>query len=63
MNLTLEKNRVLSALKVFSVAYKGYKRQIFILALLSAFGGLLEGVGVNALIPVLAFATGNYDTG
>lgn len=63
MNLLLEKKRVSGALKVFSAAFKGYKRMIVVLSLLGIIGGFLEGIGVNMLIPILSFAIGEYDIG
>lgn len=43
---------------LFKKAYSPYKRQILILAVIGFIGGLLEGIGVNALIPFFAFVTG-----
>src|SRR3989344_4408332 len=42
-------------------AYRPYKRQIFSLAGLSFLGGLLEGIGINAVIPLLTFVLGVHD--
>ncbi|MBU1131208.1 ABC transporter ATP-binding protein/permease [Patescibacteria group bacterium] len=39
-------------------AFGKYKLQIIILTILGFVGGLLEGIGVNALIPLLSFITG-----
>src|SRR3989344_5853951 len=39
-------------------AYRPYKREIAVLAGLSLVGGILEGIGINAVIPLLTFALG-----
>lgn len=39
-------------------AFSGYKSQIFVLVVLGFFSGLLEGVGINALIPLFSFVVG-----
>jgi ATP-binding cassette, subfamily C, bacterial len=39
-------------------AYRPYRKQIFLLVVLSSAGGLLEGIGINAVIPLLTFALG-----
>src|SRR3989344_3112051 len=44
-----------------SLLYRGYgfyKWQIIALACLGLVGGLLEGIGVNAVIPLFSFLTG-----
>lgn len=40
-------------------AFRNYRRQIFLVTALGFLGGFIEVVGLNALIPILAFATGN----
>ena len=35
-----------------------YKKEVILLTILSFIGGILEGVGVNALIPMFSFVTG-----
>src|ERR1051326_3579791 len=39
-------------------AYGPYKRQILLLTFLSFFGGLVEGIGINAVIPLLTLVLG-----
>jgi len=39
-------------------AFGGYKKEIIILTILGFVSGLLEGIGVNALIPLFSFAVG-----
>jgi ATP-binding cassette subfamily C protein len=40
------------------VAYQPYAREILLLAILSFMGGILEGIGINAVIPLLTFVLG-----
>ena len=42
-------------------AYRPYKLEIFILTGLGFVGGLLEGIGINAVIPLLTFVLGIHD--
>jgi ATP-binding cassette subfamily C protein len=39
-------------------AYQPYAREILLLAILSFMGGILEGIGINAVIPLLTFVLG-----
>lgn len=50
--------RVLHAGRLARRAFGPYKSQIALLTLLSFVSGLLEGIGVNAIIPLLAIVTG-----
>lgn len=45
-------------LTIFRKAYWPYKKQIFYLAILGMLSGLSEGVGINAIIPLLSFVVG-----
>lgn len=51
-------SRITRALRLARFAFGSYKPQIILLAFLSFLSGLLEGIGVNALIPLLAIVTG-----
>ena len=42
-------------------AYRPYKKQIVILTALGFLGGIVEGIGINALIPLLTFVLGLQD--
>jgi len=42
-------------------AYGPYKRQILILTVLGFVGGILEGIGINAVIPLLTFVLGLHN--
>lgn len=48
---------VLGLLKLFRKEFGQYKFQIIILAVLSFLSGILEGVGINAIIPLFAFVS------
>lgn len=51
---------------VFRLFYKGfgfYKNQISWLIILGLFSGLLEGIGINAIIPFFSFLTGSGSHG
>lgn len=56
------KEKIKYALKLFYKGYGSYKRQIFLLTFLGFFGSLLEGVGINAVIPMFSFITGQAGT-
>src|SRR3989344_5227303 len=44
-------------INIAKVAYGSYKKQIIALLLLGFLGGLLEGIGVNALVPLFSLVT------
>jgi len=50
--------KILSIVKLARVAFGKYKWRILFLTILGFISGLLEGVGVNALIPLFSFAFG-----
>lgn len=56
-------SRIISVLKLFNRGYGAYRRQIILLAILGFFSGLLEGIGVNAIIPLFSFVSGGRDRG
>lgn len=39
--------------------FRRYTRQVILLTALGFFGGLLEAIGINALIPIFSFVSGN----
>jgi len=59
----ISKQRVIAFLKLFYRGFGRYKRQIGILTFLGFFGSLLEGIGINALIPLFSFITGQGEGG
>ena len=59
----LKDNRLATIIKLSWRAFGQYKLQIFILTLLGFLSGLLEGIGINALIPLFSFITGQENGG
>lgn len=58
--------RIQTLIKIINlakVAYRSYFKQIVVLLLIGLIGGLLEGIGVNALIPMFSFVTDGAGTG
>lgn len=45
--------------RVLNESFRGFRKKLFFLALLGFFGGLLESIGINILIPVFSFFTKN----
>jgi len=58
MNFVLADNRLATIIALSRQAFGKYKMQIVVLTALGFIGGLLEGIGVNALIPLFSFALG-----
>ena len=52
-------NRIRAIISLSRKAFGRYKLQIVILTVLGFLGGLLEGIGINAIIPLFSFASGN----
>ena len=50
--------QMLGIMRLARRAFRPYKREIFILSILGLTGGLLEGIGINAVIPLLTFVLG-----
>jgi len=50
--------KIIHYIKLFYRGFGKYRRQIGILITLGFFGSLLEGIGINALIPLFSFVTG-----
>ncbi|OJI07354.1 hypothetical protein BK004_01315 [bacterium CG10_46_32] len=61
MALSLKDNRISKILSLSRRAFGRYKWQIATLAVLGLVTGILEGVGVNALIPLFSFVIGTND--
>lgn len=52
--------KILNLSEVFRIlneSFRGFRKKLFFLALLGFFGGLLESIGINILIPVFSFFT------
>ncbi len=55
--MSIKKNKLLSLIKLSRQAFGAYKLQIFFLIILGFVTGLLEGIGINALIPIISSIT------
>jgi len=55
MSLITIKNKVAKTIALAQREYGVYKTQLFGLAILSLLSGLLEGIGINAIIPIFSF--------
>lgn len=51
-------NRILAIITLSRRAFGRYKWQVIILTVLGFIGGLLEGIGINAIIPMFSFIIG-----
>jgi len=56
--MSIKKNKLISIIKLSKQVYGRYKLQIIALIMFGFLGGLLEGIGVNALIPLFSFVGG-----
>lgn len=54
-----QKDKLLHLFKLLRLGFGEYKWQIAVLAILSFFGGILEGIGVTAIIPLFSFFNGD----
>ena len=53
--------KIIQAIKTFKRAFSEYRKQILILLVVAFIGGVLEGIGINAIIPLFSFATDNQE--
>lgn len=58
---SLNFSRLILAVNLARRAFGSYKKQILVITILGFLGGLLEAVGVNALIPLFSFFIGGED--
>jgi ATP-binding cassette subfamily C protein len=56
----MEKFKFLKTFSLLNSAFSGYKPQILLMTALSFASGILEGVGINALVPLLSFVEKNH---
>src|SRR6185436_8032780 len=42
-------------LRILDTAFQGYRRYVLVLALLAVLSALLDGLGINAIIPLVSF--------
>jgi len=53
--MTIKDNRITSIIRLSGQAFGKYKLQIVVVSVLGIISGLLEGIGVNAIIPLFSF--------
>jgi ATP-binding cassette, subfamily C, bacterial len=58
MSIHLKDNRISSIIKLTRQAFGRYKWQIIVLVALGFLSGMLEGIGIGALIPMFSFIVG-----
>lgn len=58
-----KKNKIRIFAELFRTAFWEYKWQVVFLTILAFFGGLMEGIGINALIPLFSFIAGDGQGG
>lgn len=56
--MILPNKKLVNFFRIFYRAYRGYKKQILALTALGFLSSLLEGLGINAAIPMFSFITG-----
>jgi len=54
-------SRLLAISRLARRAYGPYKKNILVLTVLGFLGGILEGIGINAIIPLLSLVLGLHD--
>jgi ABC-type multidrug transport system fused ATPase/permease subunit len=55
----MKKNKIVKILLLLRKAFGEYKWQIILLTVLSVISGILEGIGINAIIPLLSLIVGD----
>lgn len=61
--MSFKDNRLVKLIKLSREAFSGFKKQIIVLTILGFISGFLEGIGVNALIPMFSFVVNSADKG
>ena len=51
-----KKQKIKNLLAAFDQAFHAYKIKVFLLLMLGFVSGVLEGIGINAIIPLFSFA-------
>ena len=59
MGIQLKDNKISQIYSFSKRAFVHYKLQIVLLMVLGFVGGILEGVGINAVIPLFSFIVGS----
>src|SRR3989344_773312 len=55
----MQLSRIESLFRLFREAYRPYKTELFWLTILGLVSAVLEGIGVNAIIPLFSFVSGD----
>lgn len=63
MKIGVKTKNIFSAITLSKKAFGKYKRQIIVLTILGFLSGILEGIGINALIPLFSFVMGEGQGG
>ena len=61
--MSIKDNRFTKILRLTNRAFGRYKREIITLTILGFFSGIIEGIGINALIPLFSFVSGETVAG
>ncbi len=61
MNILREKQRLTDMLHLARQGFGEYKKQIILLIGMGFLSGVLEGIGINAIIPLFSFVSGSGD--
>lgn len=56
--MNIQDNKISRIFRLLKTAFWQYKWQVVLMAFLSFFSGILEGVGINAVIPLFSFIEG-----
>src|SRR3989344_4850358 len=59
--MRLEIGKIISIVGLSKKAFSRYRYQISVLTILGFISGLLEGIGVNALVPLFSFLIGSNE--
>jgi len=59
----IKKNKIALFYELFRTAFWDYRKKIVFLTILAFWGGLMEGIGINALIPLFSFIAGDGQGG
>jgi len=59
LSIFTKEKRIADIVRLSRLAFGRYKQQILVLAILGFLSGILEGIGINALMPIFSFATGD----
>src|SRR5574343_1189186 len=57
----MQENKILVGIKMFRKAFGSYKYRIVLLIITGFLSGLMEGIGINTIIPLFSFVVKNQD--